>query len=199
MKANDDGNCTPENCGQMRNLDDSLTESESRPMTNFRKCVLTIFGTRPEIIKLAPILMLLEHGGDRIRTVNVASGQHADLVPPLVTMFGLRVHFNLRPRTGNDDPETMLCRIVQELLPIVRQESPDLVIVQGDTATALAGAMAGRLLGVPVAHVEAGLRSGDIRSPYPEELYRTRITQLATYHFAPTRGNRDLLLQEGIS
>jgi len=114
-------------------------------------------------------------------------------------MFGLRVDFNLRSTTGNDDPETALCRIVQELCPIVRQESPDLVVVQGDTATALAGAAAGRLLGVPVAHVEAGLRSGDIRSPYPEELYRTRITQLATYHFAPTRGNRDLLLQEGIS
>jgi len=168
-------------------------------MTKFRNCVLTIFGTRPEVIKLAPILMLLEHGGDRIRAVNVASGQHPDLVPPLVAMFRLRVDFHLRPRTGNDDPETMLGRVVQELLPIFRQESPDLVIVQGDTATALAGAMAGRLLGVPVAHVEAGLRSGDIRSPYPEELYRTRITQLATYHFAPTRGNRDLLLQEGIS
>src|SRR5215468_3465011 len=121
------------------------------------KCVLTLFGTRPEVIKLAPILMQLERRAERIRTVNVASGQHADLVPPLVAMFGLRVDFNLKPGTRTHHPDELLCRIVRELCPIVRQESPDLVVVQGDTTTALAGAITGRLLGVPVAHVEAGL------------------------------------------
>lgn len=164
-----------------------------------KKSVLTIFGTRPEVIKLAPVLLQLERKTGSIRTINVSSGQHAELLHPLIEVFGIRVDFDLRLMTENQNLETLRRRIVQALSQIIRREAPDLIIVQGDTTTALAGAIAGHRQDVPVAHVEAGLRSGDLFSPYPEEMNRRWITKLASYHFAPTQRNRDSLLREGIS
>jgi UDP-N-acetylglucosamine 2-epimerase (non-hydrolysing) len=164
-----------------------------------RKSVLTVFGTRPEVIKLAPVLRQLEKQSEVLRTINVASGQHADLVYPFVSMFGLRVDFDLCLMTAKQNPQAMLRRIVRGISDIIEREEPDCVLVQGDTTTALAGAIAGRQRGVRVAHVEAGLRSGNILSPYPEEMNRILITRLATLHFAATETNRDALLREGIS
>jgi len=164
-----------------------------------RECVLTLFGTRPEIIKLAPVIQQLEQRRDVIRTINVASGQHTDLLYPLIEMFGIRVDENLRLMTPNQDPSELCDRIFAAVDAIAQRELPDLIIVQGDTTTALAGALVGRHRGIPVAHVEAGLRSGNLLSPYPEELNRQFITQLATFHFAATPKNRETLLSEGIS
>jgi UDP-N-acetylglucosamine 2-epimerase (non-hydrolysing) len=163
-----------------------------------RKTVLTLFGTRPEVIKLAPVIHQLEQRQESIRTINVASGQHSDLLYPVIEMFGIRVDIDLRLMTVDQDPGALCARIFGEVHAIVDNETPDLILVQGDTTTALAGALAGRRRGVPVGHVEAGLRSGNIRSPYPEEMNRRFISQLATYHFAATPGNRDTLLSEGI-
>lgn len=164
-----------------------------------RKSILALFGTRPEIIKLAPVILQLERGADFVRTVNVSSGQHADLVRPLTDFFGVRVDYYLHLMTPNQDSEALLRRIVRGVSRIIRREDPDMILVQGDTTTALAGAIAGRQCGVPVAHVEAGLRSGNLYSPYPEEMNRISITQLASFHFAATESNRDSLLQEGIA
>lgn len=163
------------------------------------RTVLTLFGTRPELIKLAPILLQLERQALSIRTTNVSSGQHVELLDPLIAMFGVRIDFDLQLMTANQNPAALLRRIIQAATPIMVRENPDLVVVQGDTTTALAGAIAARRQGVPVAHVEAGLRSGDLLSPYPEEMNRRFITRLATYHFAATERNRDSLRQEGIN
>jgi UDP-N-acetylglucosamine 2-epimerase (non-hydrolysing) len=164
-----------------------------------RKTVLTLFGTRPEVIKLAPVIQQLEQRSDEIRTFNIASGQHKDLLYPFIDMFGIRVDEDLRLMTSNQDPSRLCDRIFAALDPIAKRESPDLIIVQGDTTTALAGALVGRHRGIQVAHVEAGLRSGNILSPYPEEMNRRFITQLATFHFAATPKNRETLLSEGIN
>jgi UDP-N-acetylglucosamine 2-epimerase (non-hydrolysing) len=101
--------------------------------------------------------------------------------------------------TPSQDSEALLRRIVWRVSDIIRRESPDMIVVQGDTTTALAGAIVGHQCGVPVAHVEAGLRSGNLRSPYPEEINRVSITQLASVHFATTESNRNSLLREGIA
>jgi UDP-N-acetylglucosamine 2-epimerase (non-hydrolysing) len=163
-----------------------------------RKTVLTLFGTRPEVIKLAPVIAQLEQRSCSMRTINVASGQHPDLLTPLIETFAIRVDFDLRLMTVNQDPFTLCGRISEELHKIVDRDTPDLILVQGDTATTLAGALVGHERNIPVAHVEAGLRSGNIDSPWPEEMNRRCISHLATYHFASTIGNRDALLREGI-
>jgi UDP-N-acetylglucosamine 2-epimerase (non-hydrolysing) len=164
-----------------------------------RKSILTVFGTRPEVIKLAPVLSQLERRADVVRTINILSGQHGDLVYPLADFFGVRIDYNLRLMTPNQNSDALLPRIVCRVSDIVRCEDPDMILVQGDTTTALAGAIAGHECGVPVAHVEAGLRSGNLCSPYPEEINRILITQLAAFHFAATESNRNSLLREGIA
>jgi len=162
-----------------------------------RKSILTLFGTRPEIIKLAPVLLQFERA-DLVRTINVTSGQHAELLYPLIDLFNTRIDYDLRLMTPNQNSHLLLHRIVHEVTDILRRECPDLVVVQGDTTTALAGAIAAHRCGVPVAHVEAGLRSGNLRSPYPEEINRISITRLAAIHFAATESNRSALRREGI-
>lgn len=170
-----------------------------RPSPVHRKSILTLFGTRPEVIKLAPVMHELEQKWDSFRTINVASGQHSDLLYPLIEMFGVRVDYDLHVMTVDQNPTTLFRRVADEVRKIVRVDTPDLILIQGDTTTALAGAVVGCLQGIPVAHIEAGLRSGNILSPYPEEMIRRLVTSLATYHFTATTRNRDALIEEGIS
>lgn len=161
--------------------------------------VLTLFGTRPEAIKLAPVIGELEARGDRFRTVNVNSGQHTRLLQPFIDLFSLRIDHDLAVMEPNQSPSGVVARVLTALDPILVAAKPDLILVQGDTTTALAGAMAGFHRGIPVGHVEAGLRSGNIQSPFPEEMNRRLISQVASYHFAATEYNRTTLLAEGIS
>lgn len=162
------------------------------------KSVLTIFGTRPEAIKLAPVIRQLCAYKQSFRTVNVISAQHTDLLYPLLRSFDIRVDHDLQTMQPDQTPNQVCSRILSALDEIVSQEQPDLIVVQGDTTTAMAGALAGFHHAIPVAHVEAGLRSQCIDSPYPEEMNRRLITRLATYHFAATTGNRDTLMSEGV-
>ena len=164
-----------------------------------KKKVLSLLGTRPEVIKFAPILQRLERSALQIYAVNIVSGQHTHLLYPLVRYFHLRIHHQLSAIQRLQTSDALCDRIVQQLLPILDREQPDLILVQGDTATALAGSVAGRMRCVPIGHIEAGLRSGDLTSPFPEEANRRIISQLATYHFAPTFANRELLIREGIA
>jgi UDP-N-acetylglucosamine 2-epimerase (non-hydrolysing) len=164
----------------------------------FSKKVLTIFGTRPEIIKLAPVIRQLDAYGKLLQTVNVTSAQHTDLLYPFVRLFGVRIDQDLQIMEPNQTPNQVCWRVLASLDPILAQERPDMILVQGDTTTAMSGALAGFHRGIPVAHVEAGLRSGDAYNPYPEEMNRRLITRLATYHFAATPRNRDALLNEGV-
>jgi UDP-N-acetylglucosamine 2-epimerase (non-hydrolysing) len=161
--------------------------------------ILTLFGTRPEIIKLAPVIHELERGDKDFRTINVTSSQHTDLLFPFVRLFDVRIDSNLQVMEENQTPSGVCAKVLSELDPILLQEKPHLLLVQGDTTTAMAGALAAFHRKIPVGHVEAGLRSGNAFSPYPEEMNRRLITRLATYHFAATSYNRETLLGEGVA
>src|SRR2546428_4577153 len=168
------------------------------PFRTREKKVLTVFGTRPEVIKLAPVIEQLEVQRDVFRTVNVTSAQHTDLLYPFVRMFGIRVDHDLHIMEPNQTPNQVCARVLARLDLILDEERPDLILVPGDPTTAMAGALAGFHRRIPIGHVEAGLRSGNAYSPYPEEMNRRLITRLATYHFAATRRNRATLLSEGV-
>ncbi|HYY25182.1 MAG TPA: UDP-N-acetylglucosamine 2-epimerase (non-hydrolyzing), partial [Candidatus Udaeobacter sp.] len=162
------------------------------------KKILTIFGTRPEVIKLAPIIEHLTRDAKIFQTINMASAQHTDLLYPFVRLFRIRIDYDLQVMGHDQTPNQVCSRVLASLDPVLGQERPDLILVQGDTTTALAGALAGFHRRIPVAHVEAGLRAGCSQSPYPEEMNRRLIGQLATYHFAATARNRENLIAEGV-
>jgi UDP-N-acetylglucosamine 2-epimerase (non-hydrolysing) len=159
---------------------------------------LTIFGTRPEAIKLAPVLNALERAPN-VRSVVVSSGQHADLLRPFVELFSLHVDHDLELMQPGQSPNQVCSRALAALDPVLEKVQPDVVVIQGDTSTALAGALAAFHRRIPVGHVEAGLRSGDPMNPFPEEMNRRLITRLARWHFAATPRNRDTLLSEGVA
>lgn len=161
--------------------------------------VLTVFGTRPEAIKLAPVLRAFGAYGDGFQTVNVSSAQHTDLLYPLVRALGIRIDYDLEVMEPGQTLNGVCARVLASLDGVLALEEPGMVLVQGDTTTALAGALAAFNRGVTVGHIEAGLRSGDTRNPFPEEMNRRLISRLATYHFAATEGNRDRLLAEGVN
>lgn len=160
--------------------------------------ILVLFGTRPEAIKLAPVIKELRNT-DEFHTVVVSSSQHTDLLEPFLKVFDIKTDFDLEVMTENQTPNQVLARTVESLDKILESETPDLILVQGDTTTTLAGAMAGFNRDIAVGHVEAGLRTGNIRSPFPEEMNRRLTTQLATFHFAATSQNRQNLLRENVS
>jgi UDP-N-acetylglucosamine 2-epimerase (non-hydrolysing) len=176
-------------------MDHTLSEQRG---SDVRPAIVTLFGTRPEIIKLAPVIRALESDG-RYRTVNVASGQHTTLLYPFAASFGIRIDHDLRVMEPGQNPNGVCARVLTALDPILTRERPDLILVQGDTTTTLAGALAGFHHRIPVGHVEAGLRSGDRESPFPEEMNRRLVSNLASLHFAATPGNRDVLLREGVA
>jgi UDP-N-acetylglucosamine 2-epimerase (non-hydrolysing) len=167
------------------------------PRAHYR--VMTLFGTRPEIIKLAPVIAALEIDQTTFHTINVSSGQHADLLPGFLKLFNTRIDYDLRVMRPAQSPSDVVARVIEELQPLLHRERPDMLLVQGDTTTALAGALAGFYDQIAVGHIEAGLRSGDATNPFPEEMNRRLITQLASCHFAATSGNRENLLREGVN
>jgi UDP-N-acetylglucosamine 2-epimerase (non-hydrolysing) len=157
----------------------------------------TLFGTRPEVIKLAPVVRALT-AAKAFRVTNIASGQHTDLLYPFAERFGIGIDQDLRVMEPGQTPSGVGARVLAALDPILAREQFDVLLVQGDTTTAMAGALAAFHRRIPVAHVEAGLRSGDLYSPFPEEMNRTLITRLASFHFAATPMNRETLLREGV-
>ncbi len=148
--------------------------------------MLTIAGTRPEAIKIAPIaLAARKRPGIAHRLL--ATGQHPVCFDEALDEFGLAPDLRLAPVGYHSDPDTMVARQISALMPIIAGERPAMVLVQGDTSSALAGAIAAHRLGIPVGHVEAGLRSGDLDNPWPEERNRIAIDAIATLLFVPTR------------
>ena len=164
-----------------------------------RSKVFCLFGTRPELIKLAPVIREFKNAEHGVDVTAVCTGQHSDLLTPLLTLLNVSPEYNLDVMQPRQTPNDVCARVLERLSPIVLEQHPDLLVVQGDTTSALAGALTAFHCKVPVAHVEAGLRSGDATSPFPEEMNRRLITRLATYHFAATAKNRETLLQEGIA
>jgi UDP-N-acetylglucosamine 2-epimerase (non-hydrolysing) len=160
--------------------------------------ILVLFGTRPEAIKLAPVIKELKTITE-FQTLTVSSSQHTDLLKPFLKIFDIKTDYDLKVMTANQTPNQVLSRTIESLDKILASEKPDLILVQGDTTTTLAGAMAGFHRDIAVGHIEAGLRTGDMHSPFPEEMNRRLTSQLATFHFTPTQQNRQNLLREHIS
>lgn len=160
--------------------------------------VMSIYGTRPEAIKLAPVIKALEND-ERFDSVPVSTGQHKEMLEQVHKMFGFEPAFNLRIMRSEQGLNDLVSRALVGLDEIIREVAPDVIVVQGDTSTAMAAALAGFHLGVKIVHLEAGLRTGDILSPFPEEANRKIITQFASLHLAPTDGAQKNLQIENIS
>ena len=160
--------------------------------------ILVIIGTRPEAIKLAPVIRRLQgHEGVAVRVC--LTGQHRELLAQGLADFHLRADHNLDLMQDGQSVNDMVARVLVAMSPVLSQEKPDWVVVQGDTSSAMAAALAAFHHGVRVAHVEAGLRTGDPSQPWPEEINRRLIAQLAHLHFAPTAGAKHNLEREGIA
>ena len=162
------------------------------------KRVMVIYGTRPEAIKLAPVIRAIG-ASSRLRPVVTLTGQHRTIVEQVNSMFGIRPDHNLDVIRPRQSLHGLTARVLERLSPALQQERPDAVVVQGDTTSAFAGALAAFYEHVPVVHVEAGLRTGDLYSPFPEEANRRLTGQIATLHLAPTPVSEGNLLRDGIS
>lgn len=160
--------------------------------------VLVVAGTRPEAIKLAPVMHALAHQPGVVPRLCV-TGQHREMVDGALALFGLKPHVDLDLPRGPQPPGCFIANALCALAPVIARERPRMILVQGDTATAFAAALAGFQARVPVGHVEAGLRTGDMESPFPEEGNRRLIAQLAAVHFAPSIEARVALRREGIA
>jgi UDP-N-acetylglucosamine 2-epimerase (non-hydrolysing) len=159
--------------------------------------VLLAFGTRPEAIKMAPILRAGRYYGSLDLRVCV-TGQHQQLLNQVLDCFEIKPDYRLDVMRPNQDLSRLTSRILDNFRPVLLKEEPDLVLVQGDTTTAFAASLAAFYERIPVGHVEAGLRTKDLSSPFPEEGMRQLIARLAALHFAPTEQNRASLLAEGV-
>lgn len=160
--------------------------------------ILCVFGTRPEAIKMAPLILGMKSLPKRFKPVVCVTGQHREMLRQVLNVFGITPDHDLAVMLPNQTLAGMTARILEGLEAVIVKEKPDLVMVQGDTTTAFAGALAAFYRRVPVAHVEAGLRTGDFENPFPEELNRSLIDRFAAFCFAPTPLNRRALLAEGI-
>jgi UDP-N-acetylglucosamine 2-epimerase (non-hydrolysing) len=159
--------------------------------------ILVIAGTRPETIKLAPIVIESKSRND-IRTSFCLTGQHRELADEVVDFFELQPDYRLDVMRENQDLPGVISRILDGLKPVIQEAKPDVVLVQGDTLTCFAAGLAAFLAKIPVCHVEAGLRTHDIYSPFPEEALRQMVTRIASIHFAATEANRINLLAEKV-
>lgn len=162
-----------------------------------KKTLLFVCGTRPEVIKLAPVIHAAE-ADDAVRAEVCLTAQHRQLTDQFLPFFGLRPSVDLDLMSTNQPLAELTAQVVSRCSAVYQKICPDLVVVQGDTATAFAAALAASFHQIPVAHVEAGLRSHCRQSPFPEETNRVLISHVARLHFAPTPAARDNLYREGI-
>ena len=163
-----------------------------------RKKVAVVFGTRPEAIKLCPVVLALK--ADPAFDCRVCvTGQHKEMLYQVLDVFGVKPDIDLGLMRPNQTLGGLTARAIAALDDYLAQENPDIVMVQGDTTTVLAGALTAFYHHIPVAHVEAGLRTGNLESPWPEEANRVLTTRLAKWHFCPTENNKNNLLREGVN
>lgn len=161
------------------------------------KRVLVLFGTRPEAVKMAPIVhALADH--PRLEPKVCVTAQHREMLDQILELFSVTPDADLDLMRPGQDLAGLTARIMEALPPVLRSLRPDAVLVQGDTTTTFCGALAAFYEGIPVGHVEAGLRTGDLTAPFPEEGNRLLTTRISRWHYAPTDHNRDTLLAEGV-
>lgn len=159
--------------------------------------VLIVFGTRPEAIKMCPLVLELKKEKS-IETIVCLTGQHREMLKQVMDAFHVKEDYNLNIMKDRQTLTTITTSILEKMEPILKIEKPDVVLVHGDTTTSYAAALASFYQQIAVGHVEAGLRTGDIYSPYPEEMNRLLTDRISSIYFAPTKKNSDNLLKEGI-
>ncbi|HHF2857181.1 UDP-N-acetylglucosamine 2-epimerase (non-hydrolyzing) [Vibrio diabolicus] len=160
-----------------------------------KKRVLTVFGTRPEAIKMAPLVHALAND-ERFEAKCCVTAQHREMLDQVLELFDIKPDYDLDLMRAGQSLNDVTARILLELKPVLQEFKPDVVLVHGDTATTFAASLAAYYEQVPVGHVEAGLRTGNIYSPWPEEANRKLTGTLTQYHFAPTDTSQNNLLQE---
>ncbi len=160
--------------------------------------VLLVFGTRPEAIKLAPLVKELLRYPEQFQTRVCVTAQHRDMLDQVLSFFDIRPDYDLNLMTPDQDLHGLTALVITTMKPVLENFKPDFVIVQGDTTTTAAAALAAFYLGIKVCHVEAGLRTQNKLAPFPEEINRRITSVIADYHFAPTESARENLLRENI-
>ncbi|MBP5434897.1 UDP-N-acetylglucosamine 2-epimerase (non-hydrolyzing) [bacterium] len=160
--------------------------------------ILIVFGTRPEAIKMAPLVLELKKNID-FKTIVCVTGQHREMLDQVMDAFGIKTDFDLDIMKEKQSLTAITTAVLTKLEPVLKAEKPDLVLVHGDTTTSAAAALAAFYQQIPVGHVEAGLRTGNIYSPFPEEMNRLLIDRISSVYFAPTKLNEQNLRREGIT
>lgn len=163
------------------------------------KKIMLVFGTRPEAIKMAPLVKELEKHPEEIETIVCVTGQHREMLDQVLDIFGITPHHDLNIMKQGQDLYDVTSRVLLGMRDVLDMVRPDIVLVHGDTTTSTASALAAFYRQIPVGHVEAGLRTHDIYSPWPEEMNRQLTGRIATFNFAPTPLSRANLLREGVA
>ena len=163
------------------------------------KCILLVFGTRPEAIKMAPLVKEFQKYPETFKTIVCVTGQHREMLDQVLRIFDIQPDYDLNIMKQGQDLYDVTARVLTGMREVLKETQPDIVLVHGDTTTSTAAALAAFYQQIPVGHVEAGLRTHNIYSPWPEEVNRQITGRIATYHFAPTSLSKDNLLQEGVS
>ena len=158
--------------------------------------VLLSFGTRPEAIKMGPLVKELEKNKE-IETIVCVTGQHKEMLEQVLNVFKIKPKYNLEIMKDKQTLFDINVRILEGMKKVLEKEMPDLVLVHGDTSTTYATALAAFYLQIPIGHVEAGLRTYNIYSPYPEEFNRQAVSIMSNIHFAPTKMAKENLIKEG--
>ena len=160
------------------------------------KKIIAVFGTRPEAVKMCPLILELKKR-ECFEVKVCLTGQHREMLDSVIEVFGIKADYNLSVMSKGQTLSDTTTKIIDAITPIFQNEKPDLVLVHGDTSSAFAASLAAFYMKIPVGHVEAGLRTCDISSPYPEEFNRRAISMTSSFDFAPTEAARENLIKEG--
>lgn len=163
------------------------------------KKILLVFGTRPEAIKMAPLVKKLQEMSEQFQTIVCVTGQHREMLDQVLRLFDITPDYDLNIMKPNQDLYDITSRILLGMRDVLKEVQPDLVLVHGDTTTSMAAALAAFYQQIPVGHVEAGLRTGNIYSPWPEEMNRLITGRITTHHFSPTPLAKENLLKENVN
>lgn len=163
------------------------------------KKIMLVFGTRPEAIKMAPLVTAFQAEPEHFQTIVCVTGQHRQMLDQVLHLFDIQPDYDLNIMKAGQDLYDVTARVLTGMRDVLEEAKPDAVLVHGDTTTSTAAALASFYKQIPVGHVEAGLRTHDLYSPWPEELNRQITGRIAAYHFSPTELSRSNLLQENVA
>lgn len=166
---------------------------------NTKRKILLVFGTRPEAIKMGPVIQILRDSSSKLSAVICVTAQHREMLDQVLRIFDIKPDYDLNIMKGNQDLFDVTTNALKGLREVTKEVSPDMVLVQGDTTTAFVAGLAAFYLKIPVGHIEAGLRTHNKYSPFPEEKNRHLLSVLSDYHFAPTDWSGANLLKEGVA